>query len=72
MHAHSSSLARNDPKKGHVSTIFESQYTLKQCKDKITFCWGVGEDAHTGAITRSHFSVNAEKGCEKSSVAVQN
>ena len=109
MHAHSSSLARDDaslapaapaqvvsegernPKKVgpcidrepdaekkktsfQWNVIFESQYTLNQCKNKITVCWGVGRiftKVHCLKFIRSHFSVNAKKGCEKSSVAVQ-
>ena len=48
--------------------IRENQYTLNQCKDK-NYCWlGRGEDFHTGAMFDP---VNAKKGCEKSSVAVQ-
>ena len=53
---------------------FESQYTLNQCKDKITVCWGVGRIftwVQCLKLTRSHFSVNAKEGFEKSSVAVQ-
>ena len=88
--AHSSSLARDDAslapatqvvsegernpnKVGHVS-IFESQYTLNRCQDKITICWGVERiftQVECLKFTRSHFSVNAKKGCEKSSIAVQ-
>ena len=57
-----------------VERIFESQYTLNQCKEKITVCLGVERiftQVEYFKFTRSHFSVNAKKGCEKSSVAVQ-
>ena len=54
---------------------FESQYTLNQCKDNITVCWGVGRifaQVQRLKFIRFHFSVSAKKGCEKSmSVAVQ-
>ena len=49
-------------------------YTLHKCKGKITVCWGVGRiftQVKCLKFTRFHFSVNAKKGCEKSSVAVQ-
>ena len=54
--------------------IFESQHTLKQCEDKITVCWGVGRiftQEQRLKFTRSHFSVNAKKGCEQKNIAVQ-
>ena len=47
-----------------VDMIFESQYTLNQCKDKNYCLLGRGEDFHTGAMfkfTRSHSAVNAKK-----------
>ena len=66
---------RIEKTKFQCNMIFESQYILKRCKDKITVCWGVegGILAHVQClkVTRSHFSVNAKKGCEKSSVAMQ-
>ena len=34
--------------------IFESQYKLNQCRDKITVLLGRGEDFHTGAMFEIH------------------
>ena len=47
--------------------IFETQYTLNQCKDKITVCWGVGRifTREMFEIHQFHFSVNAQKGLYK-------
>ena len=55
--------------------IFESQYILNQCKDKITVSGACGLRIFTQVqclkFTRCYFSVYARKGCEKSNVAVQ-
>ena len=68
MHAHSSSLVRDD---ASLEPATPTQYTLNQCKDKITVCRGVGRiftQVQCLKFTRSHFSVNAKN--EKRAVSM--
>ena len=44
---------------------------MNQYTDKIGVRGGFSHRCNVSKFTSSHFSVNAERGCEKSSVAVQ-
>ena len=79
MHAHSSSLARDEASLVSasptqvVSEVERNPEKVGPCIDRARVCWGVGRNftqLQCFKFTHSHYSVNAKKGCEKSSVAL--